>query len=385
MQRLVLILSALLVAGAGVVTAQRQLAEAPANSYFERTWQRTDLPVESGQVNRTWMWGPEAFTGPLHEAYAESPGGERVVQYFDKSRMEITNPGGDTNSVWYVTNGLLVVELTTGRMQVGDSQFVEREPAVVNVAGDAGSGPTYAVFGALTDEVRPNVGDVLTKRLAADGAISDDPALASYGVTAGLWVTETNHVIAAPFWAFMTSAGTVYENGQFTSAALFQNAYFATGYPISEAYWATVQVGGQTRDVLVQCFERRCLTYTPGNPDGWQVEAGNVGQHYYEWRYGDGTATPDPAPTSTPTPTPLPTSTPTPSPTATATPPPPPPPPPSNCHPSYPDHCIKPPPPDLNCPDLPSSWKPIRVLHNVPNPDPHDFDRDGDGWGCESG
>src|SRR5690606_21236684 len=121
----------LLVAGAGVVTAQRQLAEAPANSYFECTWQRTDLPVESGQVNRTWMWGPEAFTGPLHEAYAESPGGERVVQYFDKSRMEITNPGGDTNSVWYVTNGLLVVELTTGRMQVGDSQFVEREPAMV--------------------------------------------------------------------------------------------------------------------------------------------------------------------------------------------------------------------------------------------------------------
>src|SRR5690606_8661489 len=173
-----------------------------------------------------------------------------------------------------------------GRRQVGDSQFVEREPAMVNVAGDAGSGPTYAVFGALTDEVRPNVGDVLTKRLAVDGAIRDDPALARYGVTAGLWVTETNHVIAAPFWAFMTSAGTVYENGQFTSAALFQNAYFATGYPISEAYWVTVQVGGQTRDVLVQCFERRCLTYTPGNPDGWQVEAGNVGLHYYQWRYG---------------------------------------------------------------------------------------------------
>ncbi|MCS7294077.1 MAG: thermonuclease family protein, partial [Dehalococcoidia bacterium] len=36
---------------------------------------------------------------------------------------------------------------------------------------------------------------------------------------------------------------------------------------------------------LVQCFERRCLTYTPDNPPGWQVEAGNVGQHYYRWRY----------------------------------------------------------------------------------------------------
>ncbi|MEZ4520625.1 MAG: hypothetical protein R3A46_03120 [Thermomicrobiales bacterium] len=42
----------------------------------------------------------------------------------------------------------------------------------------------------------------------------------------------------------------------------------------------------------MQCFERRCLTYTPGNPEGFIVEAGNVGQHYYSWRYdndpGDG-------------------------------------------------------------------------------------------------
>jgi len=35
----------------------------------------------------------------------------------------------------------------------------------------------------------------------------------------------------------------------------------------------------------VQVFERRVLTYTPSNPSGWQVEAGNVGQHYYAWRY----------------------------------------------------------------------------------------------------
>jgi hypothetical protein len=40
--------------------------------------------------------------------------------------------------------------------------------------------------------------------------------------------------------------------------------------------------------VLLQCFERRCLTYTPDNPEGWKVEAGNVGQHYYQWRYGSG-------------------------------------------------------------------------------------------------
>src|SRR5690606_4359159 len=25
--------------------------------------------------------------------------------------------------------------------------------------------------------------------------------------------------------------------------------------------------------------------YTPSNDPAWQVEAGNVGQHYYRWRY----------------------------------------------------------------------------------------------------
>ncbi|HYI15383.1 MAG TPA: hypothetical protein VEX37_08330, partial [Thermomicrobiales bacterium] len=78
------------------------------------------------------------------------------------------------------------------------------------------------------------------------------------------------------------------------TALLFESPYYATGLPITEAYWATVKVGGTPRDVLLQCFERRCLTYTPGNDPAWQVEAGNVGQHYYRWRYPD--ANPGPSP-----------------------------------------------------------------------------------------
>jgi hypothetical protein len=46
-----------------------------------------------------------------------------------------------------------------------------------------------------------------------------------------------------------------------------------------------VLVGGAPADVLIQCFERRCLTYTPDNAPEWQVESGNVGQHYYRWLY----------------------------------------------------------------------------------------------------
>jgi len=50
----------------------------------------------------------------------------------------------------------------------------------------------------------------------------------------------------------------------------------------------------------------------------------------------------------------------------------------NNCDPSYPDVCIPPWPPDLNCKDVP--YKKFKVLQ----PDPHGFDGNKDGIGCES-
>jgi micrococcal nuclease len=49
----------------------------------------------------------------------------------------------------------------------------------------------------------------------------------------------------------------------------------------------------------------------------------------------------------------------------------------SRCDPSYPDFCIPPPPPDLDCKDIPR--KAFRVLQ----PDPHRLDGNKDGVGCE--
>jgi hypothetical protein len=57
-------------------------------------------------------------------------------------------------------------------------------------------------------------------------------------------------------------------------------------------------------------------------------------------------------------------------------------PPPPNCHPSYPTVCIPPPPPDLDCGQIP--YRNFQVIYTVPNPDPHNFDSDRDGIGCES-
>ena len=264
------------------------LAESPANPNFQATWQRTDFPVAEGQAVRTWMWGPEAFTGDLAEDYEESPGGERTVQYFDKSRMEITDPDADPASIWFVTNGLLVVELVTGRMQTGDNAFVDRSPAEVNVAGDPddSAGPTYATFTNVLDQGPHAVGETVSQRISRNGTLRHDAALASQNITISVVDDVVNHAIAAPFWEFMNSTGTIYDGAGFTDAPLFENAYFATGRPITEPAWATVQVGGEPNLVLIQCFERRCLTYTPDNAPEWRVEAGNVGRHYFEWRYG---------------------------------------------------------------------------------------------------
>jgi len=65
----------------------------------------------------------------------------------------------------------------------------------------------------------------------------------------------------------------------------------------------------------------------------------------------------------------------------TNTPPPyvPPPPGGGNCSPAYPTVCIPPPPPDLDCGQI--SYRRFTVLP----PDPHGFDGDHDGIGCESG
>jgi len=50
----------------------------------------------------------------------------------------------------------------------------------------------------------------------------------------------------------------------------------------------------------------------------------------------------------------------------------------TNCDPSYPTVCIPPSPPDLDCGDIP--YRNFTVL----SPDPHRFDGDNDGVGCES-
>jgi hypothetical protein len=216
------------------------------------------------------------MNAPKNESYSDAPGGYRIVQYYDKGRMELTNPKGDT-----VTNGLLATELITGKVQTGDDTFQARAPAAIPIAGDPDSpGPTYATLnGKASTLLLPasaKTGMMVGASVSATGDVSEATPTAKTDVrltakadtTLSAYDSTTKHNVPAAFAAYRSKVG-----------------IGVIGYAKSEPFVATVKVAGVQRQVMMQVFERRVLTYTASNPDAFKVEMGNIGQHYYRWRY----------------------------------------------------------------------------------------------------
>jgi len=271
-------------------------AEMPfADRAFASRWERTDRPVAAGAVQRSWIWGPHPLTIGLSERYQESPERSRIVQYFDKGRMELTHPDGDPSAEWFVTGGLLTRELVSGRIQIGDQLFLDAgEGARLPVAGDPDNTfPTYADLAAIVDRAQPDrTGQVATALLTPDGwgerpeAETDPGARFVHYVTyTGPFGEPVGYNIPQAFWTFMQQSGLVWQDDRLVAADPLFDWLFVLGYPIADPFWVEVRVRGEPTWVLVQPFERRVLTYTPSNPAGWQVEMGNIGQHYLRWRY----------------------------------------------------------------------------------------------------
>lgn len=259
-----------------------------ADVSFDQLWQRTDRVVASGRVQRSWLWGPRGLMARA-EHYQQAASGLRQVQYFDKGRMELNDPFGDRSNPWFVTSGLLVMELVTGRMQIGANEFVQREPAGIPVAGDADdpNAPLYASFATVITRAEPDrTGQIPRLTIDRQGQVGDYAGPMRSETRFARYVAESGHNIPAVFWNYLNARGLVYEQGRLRNDRLF-DWLFVMGYPISEPFWTRVRIGGVERDVLIQLFERRTLTYVPDNPAGWQVEMGNVGRHYYRWRYGE--------------------------------------------------------------------------------------------------
>lgn len=303
-------LAATLLAGA-VVMAAAPLGAAPfdgnrtsfADERFAQVWNRTDNEAVRG--GRTWYWGP----GPWFdyaEFYRQGENGLRTVQYFDKARMELNNPRDRSGPSQGVTNGLLVKELVSGRVQLGNDPYdTDQRPAADvpvagNPRGDNPGAPGYSSFAGVAtldngyrDPQR--IGQRVEAVIDRGGNIGLRPDLALPETEIVQYNSVTGHNIPRVFWEFLGQQGPILD-GRVTRGPVV-DWLFAMGLPISDAYWTRARVGGSEQDVLVQLFERRVLTYVPSNPAGYKVEMGNVGQHYFQWRYAHlGTPWAAPAP-----------------------------------------------------------------------------------------
>jgi heat shock protein HslJ len=257
----------------GLAPAARAAAAFAAPA-FERQWVQ-------GEALAPNFWGPLAnATDGLQEPYREAPGGQRLVQYFDKGRMELTDPATGT-----VTNGLLATELTTGQRQLGDSTFEFRQPPDIPIAGDVDNpGPTYAGLyknaGSIFAPADRRIGSSVQYFIPPDGSVQGvTPTVGTGPYAIAAYDDATRHNVAQAFLDYRNRVGLL-----------------TIGYAKSEPFQTSVKVGGQPRQVMVQVFERRILTYNPDNPPAFQVEMGNIGQHYYRWRHQ---SPPPPAPSLT--------------------------------------------------------------------------------------
>jgi len=301
-----------------------------AHPAFQRIWDRTDHPVNQGQVSRTFFWGPGPNTPGLLEQYNESPLGNRLrlVQYFDKSRMELNDPNARQDQPFFVTNGLLTVDLISGQIQVGEKDFDKYRNACIPMSGDPGDqlAPTYFAFQKVsvsadridTHQAANRTGQKVIETIDRNGVTGTDPSKSGMTNTEiAFFDASVKHNIPKVFWDFLNASGQVHDaNHNLVREQLINPWFFASGLPISEAYWTKASIKGVVTDVMIQAFERRALTYVPTNPTGFQVEMANIGQHYFDWRYRNGGFCPN-EPATTPTP-PVPVGTTTPVATGTA-------------------------------------------------------------------
>jgi hypothetical protein len=151
------------------------------------------------------------------------------------------------------------------------------------MAGDPdNSAPTYAQLAtkaaSLLAPAPRKTGQVTTAAISSTGDLTtmpgDDPSVTSATQIAA-YDAPTQHNVPGVFSDYRAQAGLQ-----------------TIGYAISEPFLAMVKVGGTPKQVMVQAFERRILTYTSTNPTAFRIEMGNIGQHYYQWRYVSGTTKP---------------------------------------------------------------------------------------------
>lgn len=267
------VIALLIVMLIGVSLLPVQQADTPtfANPAFQDRWAE-----QSAGGDGIDLWGSEPLAWRV-EPYAGTADGRRIVQYFDRGRMELT-PLIAGQGMPEVTAGLLARELTTGTIQLGHS-LLESRPAP-DMPIDSGSPddrvPTYAALSSVVQQRAPaqtRESTMTVMWIDSRGEPYAGPPVVDLQATE--YVPQTGHNIP-------DVTATFFARNPFGSESWIE----ALGYPISEPYWTTYRRDGTALPSLIQVFERRILVYTPAMPAERRFTVTNTGRHYYRWRYG---------------------------------------------------------------------------------------------------
>ncbi len=238
-----------------------------ATPAFQNAW-IADVSAATGVLD---LWGSDPLVWRV-EPYTGAPNDRRVVQYFERGRMELETGSSQ------VTIGKLVAELTNGEIDLGDGVSMKRQPPDLPV--DSGTPddrvPTYLTLARLVGEPatdRSGAADQITDWIDRSGLIdgSTTPEVVRYGE----FVQETGRNL--PDVTVELFARPEFQGGRWIELL---------GYPLSDPFWTYYRRGDEMAPSLIQVFERRILVYTPGLESSRPFAISSSGKHYLSWRYG---------------------------------------------------------------------------------------------------
>ncbi|MEX2426319.1 MAG: hypothetical protein WD401_06090 [Thermomicrobiaceae bacterium] len=238
-----------------------------ASPAFQRTW----ISEAEAATQGVDLWGSDPLAWRV-EPYAGAPDDRRIVQYFDRGRMEVE--AGSSR----VTLGLLAHEMTSGEIDLGSGVREERQSPEISI--DSGSPdesvPTYLTLSRFVGEMATDrsVGDErLTDWINREGRI--DQSATPEVVNVDEYIEESGHNLP-------DVTAELFERPEFQNERWVESF----GYPISEPFWTQYRRADQMLPSLVQVFERRILVYTPKLEPSDSFTVASTGRHYSLWRYG---------------------------------------------------------------------------------------------------
>lgn len=169
------------------------------------------------------------------------------AQYFEKGRIE-DHRNAETNPAWQFMYGRLTAEL----MDLAPNHSITGTPVS---------------FVDVQRRADPQLRHPFSARDVLNLTMGQTPE------QSGIMVPYDPQLRAAPgyivphyFWTYINEA------------SLFPGSWLHDiGLPMTDAFTTTVVKNGQSREIVMQAFERAVLTCDPQNPAGWQVERGNIG------------------------------------------------------------------------------------------------------------